>query len=99
MTTARPRKNGNVPATRSTATINPQAAIGAGLRATARSEVTIASPALAWRSSIRGNDTTLIQSATRANRKPTPQPTTISHQPCDVVSTRVAKSEMPVAPS
>ena len=45
MTTARPRKNGSDPATSSTATINPQAAIGTGLRATARSEVTIASPA------------------------------------------------------
>src|SRR5882757_6596295 len=99
MTTVRPRKNGSDPATSSTATINPQAAIGTGLRATARNDVTIASPAPAWRSSISGNDTTLTQSATNANTKPTPQPTTISHQPCGVVSTRVTKSEIPVAPS
>ena len=85
--------------TSSTATINPHAAIGTGFRATARSDVTMASPAPAWRSSISGNDTTLMHSATTANRKPTPQPTTISHHPCGVVSTRVAKSGMPAAAS
>ena len=59
----------------------------------------MASAALAWRSSIKGNETTLMQSATTANRKPTPQPTTISHHPCDVVSTRLAKSGIPAAAS
>jgi hypothetical protein len=42
---ARPRKNGSDPATSSTATISPHAAIGTGFRATARSDVTMASAA------------------------------------------------------
>ena len=33
-----------------------------------------------------------MHSATSANRNPTPQPTMISHQPCEVVITRMAKS-------
>ena len=57
-------KNGGDPATSSTATINPHAAIVIGFRATARSDVTIASPAPAGRSSINGNETTLIHNAT-----------------------------------
>ena len=32
-----------------------------------------------------------MHSATSANRKPTPQPTTISHHPCGVVSTRAGE--------
>src|ERR1700736_6006424 len=97
MTTASPRNIGSDPRTSSTATISPHAAIGTGFFATARSDVTMASAALAWRSSIRGNETTLTQSATTANRNPTPQPTTISHHPCGVVSTRRAKSGMDAA--
>ncbi len=99
MTTARPRKNGSDPKTSNAATINPQAAIGSGFRAAARSDVTIASPTPTWRSRINGNETTLTHSATKANRKPTPQPATISHQPSGVVSTRLAKSGISAAAS
>ncbi|GAA0001019.1 hypothetical protein BRDID11002_10190 [Bradyrhizobium diazoefficiens] len=93
-TTARPTKNGSEPTTSSAATISPHPAIATGLAATACSDVRIASIAVACRSSINGNDTTLTHSAATANRKPTPQPTMMSDHPSGVVSTRVAKSGM-----
>src|SRR2546430_16836825 len=92
MTIASPRKNGSDPATSSTATIKPHAAIGTGFFATARSEVTIASPAPVWRSSMVGNDTTLTHRATSANRKPTPPPAAINHQPCGAGRIPVAET-------
>jgi hypothetical protein len=65
-----------------------------GFFITARSDVRIASIAVACRSSINGNDTTLTHRATTANRKPMPQPTMMSDHPSGVVNTRVAKSGM-----
>src|SRR5262249_35753004 len=44
------------------------------------------------RSSSSGNDTTLIASTSKANRKPTPTPTTIIVQPAEVVNTSRANA-------
>src|SRR5437879_9479962 len=59
----------------------PHAAIGIGFSLTACSDVRTASIAVACRSSISGNDTTLMHRAATAKKKPTPQPTMMRVQP------------------
>src|SRR5438552_8036195 len=83
----RPRKKGSDAITRPPATISPQAAIGAGLAITARIDVRTAVSTPTSRSSSNGNDTTLIDIANKAKRKPTPTPTAIIAQPASVVNT------------
>src|SRR5687768_5046922 len=87
MTMARPTNKGIDPITRPAATTNPHNAMGTGFAITARTEVHIAVATPTFRSSNSGNDTTLIESTSTANRKPTPTPTMIRVQPAPVVNT------------
>ena len=67
--------------------MTPHSATACGLSRARRSEVVTAATRPTSRSSSRGNDTTLRQSAVAAKTKPTRSPTTISVQPRPVVST------------
>ena len=85
-------KAGRQPMTSEPATISPHAAIGTGLVSTARTEVRIASSGPMFRSSTRGNETTLSANAKAANRKPTKLPRTIIFHPASVVNASRRKS-------
>ena len=87
MTTAKPKKSGSEPRTSATATIRPQSATLNGLASVTRHEASSAGTRPISRSSISGNETTLIASVSAAKQKPTSPPTTINVHPRWVVST------------
>jgi hypothetical protein len=91
------------PVQRAAGTINRVAplrvAMGTGLAATARTDVSTAAIAPTSRSSSSGNETTLIIKTASANRKPMPLPTMMSIQPAGVVKTWRTKSGIEAAGS
>ena len=86
MTTTRPTKSVAMPTASDTATISPQRATGTGLAKVALIEVAIATLGLVCRSSMRGKDTTEMQSTSMANNRPMTLPATIRIQPLAVVN-------------
>jgi hypothetical protein len=80
-TNARPTSSRKKPITRDAATINPQTAIVIGLASTASTDVRTATATPTLRSSSKGNETTLMLSATTAKTKPIALPRTIRAQP------------------
>ena len=73
--------------TNAAATITPHTATASGLARVTRNEASSAGTRPTSRSSISGNETTLIASASAAKQKPTSTPTTINVHPRPVVRT------------
>ena len=94
MTTIRPSNSGSEPSTRPQATMKPQVSMGTGLALTTATEVRMAVPIRTFRSSNIGKEITLIESTSRAKRKPAPQPKMIKAQPGPVVRTSERKPVM-----
>ena len=72
MTTARPTNRGIDPSTKPPTMISPHTAMVRGFAIVTRTDVQTAIATPTFRSSNRGNDTTLIASTSTAKRKPTP---------------------------